>query len=204
LGFPREIGRDLSADVAIDYGDRLVIVEVASGQLRLEPTQIMGLQDAFNEDVQCVIVHNARQLHRTIEHLLQHAYVLPGIEPDRLKRIYPILLTLAPMPEGDRMWHIYETAIASQGFLDPRGLKRDVARLQLMTVEDVEMLPGLIGKGTSLAELLERKDQTRFRNLPLKNFVLTTQTVTGQDRRREREYDRIVERIREIMGPLPP
>ncbi|HLJ58607.1 MAG TPA: hypothetical protein VKZ50_02630 [bacterium] len=189
-----------SSDVTIDCGDRLVMVEAAVGGPRLEETQIRAARHEVERDVEKIVVHNARQLDRNIQALLAGKYQLPGVDPSRIRRIYPVIVTLGSMPDGDLVWHEYETALRGAHLLRSTELGRDVARLQLLTAEEIELLRHLIPQGLSLADILERKDEESMRNMGFKNFLF--RIMRDRVHRATTLADQELERVRKEIVKL--
>ena len=82
-----------------------------------------------------------------LEFVENAGYVLPGIDPTHIQQIYPVIVTLGPLPEGDLAWHEYERALNDHQLLVSANLGKNIARLQLLTAEDVELLPDLVREG---------------------------------------------------------
>lgn len=190
-----------SADIVVNYGDRLVMIEVTLMRPRLEQTQIRGLQEAFETDVEHIVVDNARQLDRNLRAMMDGRYVLRGIDPKLVRRIFPVIVTLGHMPEGDLTWEVYEQALKRRHLLQSTILRKDVARLQLLTAEDIEILRDLIHEGTALADLLERKSVEPFLNIPFKNFLLSVmpERLSTRGAGRRQELERVIDRVTELV-----
>jgi len=202
---PYRLGGDAfqSTDVVIDYGDRLVMIEVALSSPRLEDTQIRAGRGEFERDVDRIVVQNARQLDRNLKALLAGAHQISGVDPTRVRRVYPVIVTLGSMPDGDLLWAEYEEALNRAHVLQSSEIGRDIARLQLLSAEEVELLRYLIPQGPSLADLLSRKDRDATRNMAFKNFLFRTE---AEGLRRaidagDGDLDRVRKAIVEIVVP---
>ena len=69
------------------------------------------------------------------------------------------------------MWPLYEAALDHAHLLRSSEIGKDVARLQLLSAEEVELPRHLIPAGASLADLLEMKGYVPVRNMGFKNFL---------------------------------
>lgn len=93
-----------------------------------------------------------------------------------------------------------ERELRAASLLQPHLIGRDVARLQLLTAEEIDLVQHLPAAGISLADLLERKDQDPARNMGFKNFLL--RSLPDQMRARGPARQRELERVRKLITEL--
>jgi hypothetical protein len=128
-----EIGAHAGApDAVIAYGDALIFIEVSSARMRYRETIFEGRVQAFDEDIDKCIVHNARQLHRRIEDFRAGRLVIPDVNPAVPHRVFPVILLMDPFPEYPHIWSRVQRKLDTKGYLST------TEPLQLLSAREVE------------------------------------------------------------------
>ncbi len=86
-------------------------------------------------------------------------WTIPGVQRERVKDVYPVLVLLHPFPQTSATLDPVRRAIPDQ-YLDFGSGKRDthVHEIQILTSEELEMLEAFVrDKGHSFVDLLARR-----------------------------------------------
>jgi hypothetical protein len=143
-----------STDLVIVEGDSAVFIDISTTRLNLGST-LIGLDDASIERDVKKVVENAKQMTGRIAAFKtgQLVYESDGvrIDPTEIKKIYPVALTVAPVP---RMFafnkRIFE-GIAAEGYL------QGCEQFEVLSAEDFDLLLRLVRAGCLASGVLARK-----------------------------------------------
>jgi hypothetical protein len=139
-----------SPDIALDYGQDLVLVEVRSGRLKLD-TRLTGDPARVQDDLRVLIVEKAQQLSRRIDDYRDGRFDLDGVGRQHVQRIWPVVLTGAGLLMAEM---VYDWLVEEIG----DHLKQPTVQpLTIIDMADWEQLCGLIEAGWSVPDLLARK-----------------------------------------------
>jgi len=135
----------------------------------MEDTAISGDLGAFDADVEKILLGKARQLTDRIRDFREGLYSIGGLTRTDLPRIYPVITALQQLPESTITWRYFNQRLHDEGLLQADGIEP----LQLLDIEEIEILEGILPQGLSLLELLERRmaDPER-RYISMKNFLI--------------------------------
>lgn len=86
-----------SADFILDCGDKLLLFEVVSGQVKTGTRIDLG-REAFDQDIEKLVMKKVRQLHSTAIMLLTDEAPLTGISPVSQRQIIPIVVAAMGFP----------------------------------------------------------------------------------------------------------
>ncbi len=164
----------LTPDVAIDLGTDLVLIEVRSGYLNRR-LRVSGDVAEFKRDLERVVLRKVRQLGNRINDLLSGDATIPDVDAGHLERIWPILVT-ADITQTEPMHDLIQGALP-----DIYGDRR-VQSLLVCDPEDLELLMGMVEGGTSLTDILNRRQDGPFARLELKRWVLDDPGSPGEQR----------------------
>ena len=164
----------LTPDVAIDLGTDLVLIEVRSGYLNRR-LRVSGDVDDFNRDLDRVVLRKVRQLGDRIGDLLSGRAVMPDVDIALVERVWPILVT-ADITQTEPLHDLIEAALP-EIYGDWR-----VQSLLVCDPEDLELLIGMVEGGSSLTDILNRRQNGRFARLELKRWVLEDPASPGEQR----------------------
>ena len=188
-----------SSDVMLFYGEEAIFIEVVVGRLRMEETIITGDLDAFKEDVNTKIVDAAKQIDRVIRDFTTGKLPLPDWSPADIKRYYPVVVTVSPLPVFLRTYNEVRGMVANAGYLT----STNIAEIEIINVGELEMIESLLEAGHTLVRILESKIQDEFyRNIPLWHYLYATITdgtlrKGGSHLRTQREA--LFEKIRPLL-----
>jgi hypothetical protein len=180
-------------DVAIDFGEDLVLIEIVSSRLTAA-TRIRGSQ--VEADLHKMLVDKACQLSDRIDDLVTTEAAIPDVDMRLVKRVWPVLVTPAGLIENGLLWDHLDERIA--GHLD----QARVRPLTLLDFSDLERLAGLVEAGYSIPALLRDKTSGPFGRIDFRRFV--TDHLREDEIRRPRilveRWQEAVDQIAAILG----
>jgi hypothetical protein len=148
------------ADGIIVYEDSVVLLEAKAP---LFPVAVLASGDsaAIDEKLEAIVFHAARQLNKLIEHIRAGRLTHLGVQPARIRRYYPLVVSLQFIPLEPLLNGYILDTIEKQGCfrdpIDPTQADSQVAPLQIASVADLEMLETALAAGKGLVEILARK-----------------------------------------------
>lgn len=189
-------------DAAIDFGNRLLLVEVVSGALSV-PTRIEGRRDRFEADVERLVLKKCRQLDSAAQAVTRDPRPLTGHPAPDGFRVMPTLVVGGGFPLNPLTMQYIEGKLAQEGLLQ-HAL---VSPLSIIDLGEVEALEALGERGVTPVEVLENWHKSGLRAVPLRNLLL--ERWKGQQLRPSRmatvrqTFDTISE-ILKIPSSAPP
>jgi hypothetical protein len=163
-----------SPDIALDYGQDLVLVEVRSGRLKLD-TRVTGDPARVQRDLEVLIVEKAQQLSRRIDDYLAGRYELDGVRQEDIRRIWPVVLSGASLLMAEP---VYDWIIDAVG---DHLRQATVQPLTIIDMADWEQLCGQLEAGRAAPDLLERKTGA-YRRLDWRRMVYEDPFLSGETR----------------------
>lgn len=148
------------ADGIIVYEDSVVLIEAKAP---LFPVAVLAGGDPveIDEKLEDIVFHAARQLNALIGHIRAGKLTYLGIEPARIRRYYPLVVSLQFVPLEPLLYGYIMERIERQGcfrdLIDPTRPDTQVAPLQIASVADLERLETALATGKSLVEILAKK-----------------------------------------------
>ena len=139
------------SDFVVPEGDRAVVVECKS---RLVPLRVKAGGDfaALRCEYEEIIFKAAEQLESTIGQIT--AGEIKGLDPNRIRRYYPVVCTLDYLPTDFTIYPNIEAELQERGLLQGAI----IAPLQVLDVGSLERLVPYMLHGLVLSELLEKKN----------------------------------------------
>lgn len=159
-----------TVDNIIVYPSSLLLVEVKISQIQIYRTGIIGDLEAFEEDVDKVIVEAFKQLKRSKNDFRDNTYAGKlELDPKEITNFQPLIVTLNEFPNFPLLWKIIRDKIKKTEFYDDEL----VNKLQIIDIEELEILEEFTKhSGMSLEEVLKKKTQDRlYTELPMKNYL---------------------------------
>jgi len=184
-------GGKRSPDVAMDCGPDLVLIEVCGGRFTLR-TVVEGDPDAALEELGHLVFEKTEQLDSRITEFLDGEWHVPGVETEKVRRIWPVIAS-ADVLQNELLWDEIRERLPGV-FNQPK-----VQRLTLLDVSEVELLAALVERGHGLLDLLSRKANGPYAELDFTRFVFETPDLTHEvrssllDQRWRSELDQAVE-----------
>lgn len=142
-----------SSDVILTYPNQLVLFEAKWPTLRMQATMIPGDMQAFDKDLENIIIKSARQLDRNIEDISTNKLNLKNVDVEKVNAFYPVIITARPFPIGPAITPYIWEKVAANNLLKQPYTKP----LEIISTEELELLEPLIAEGMTFHELLERK-----------------------------------------------
>lgn len=143
-------GHRRSPDVAIDYGQDLIFVEVTSGRLSFE-TRVGGDPARVGKDLTRLITGKAEQLSARIDDYFADRFAIAGVERSNVARVWPVVVTASGLLMSEPL-HAYLHQQIGDALQQPR-----VHGLTVMDLADLEQMCALVEAGHSIPDLLARK-----------------------------------------------
>ncbi len=158
-----------STDLVIFEGDAALFIDITSSRFNVAKTLVALDPEAIEKDVEKIVLANAEQLDGSIAAFRDGRLTYPGIDASKIKRIFPIVLSLQALPRAFEFNKRVLDGIAAKGLL------AGCERLEMLTAEDAQGLPDFYAAGVTLSEMLDRKlkhSHPKARNDSLKNYPL--------------------------------
>ena len=162
-----EKGEQRSSDVILTYPNQLVLFEAKWPTLRMEATIIPGDIEAFNKDLEDIIIHSARQLDRNIRDISQKKLDLKNVDSDTITAFYPVIIVARPFPIGPALTPYILDRVAASGLLAQPHTKE----LEIISTEELELIEPIIANGMTFPELLEKKWASEYHFYNMKWYL---------------------------------
>ena len=130
-----KIGRKTyrTPDVMLFGSDYAILIEASATRLQAKRTTSLGMPEAFHDDCQKMIFHNAKSLDSCIQHMRNGQVPLEGIRFDKIKNFYPVIVTPERFPKFPIIDMYLDTEIARLSLLSAQ----DISPLSIMAIEDL-------------------------------------------------------------------
>jgi hypothetical protein len=162
-------GGSKSPDIAVDCGTDLVLFEVTSGRFTLQ-TLLEGSPEQALKDLGRLLFDKAKQLDQRITDFLAGRWQLPGVNPEHVRKIWPVVVTVEVL-QGKPLWDELRDRLDGV-FSQPK-----TQRLTVFDLTDIERLAALVEHGHGLAELISQKAQSPYAELDFRRFVMETPSL---------------------------
>jgi hypothetical protein len=164
----RAYGETKACDFVLDAGDSLVLFEVVSGQIKTG-TRVDLARQAFDDDVERLVMKKVRQLHAAAECLLEDEAKLTGAHPPVPRRIVPVVMAAMGFP------YILPVVEHIDGLVAVEGLLGDarIEPLSILDIRELEVIEGKFSTGTDPATLLKRWQAATSREVSFWNWSTT-------------------------------
>jgi hypothetical protein len=158
-------GRRL-ADVAVDYGDAWVVVEVTTSKLKRE--SVAAAADALSDDLD-KLVEEAEQIDSTIAALRSEESALTAAPAVPARRFYPLLVVAEGFPVNVISTELLRQRVRRRGLLTGA----DVAALEVVDTVELAMLQALAEQGgPSMRDVLAGKEKAVFFRASVRDYLL--------------------------------
>ncbi|MFF1819726.1 hypothetical protein ACFVWG_20670 [Kribbella sp. NPDC058245] len=160
------------ADAAVDYGDTWIVIEVTTAGIQAATASGIS-DDAVLTDINDCI-KKARQLDATINNLRNKEERLTGTAAPVRRRFRPILVIADRFATGPIFTNLLWDRLKDTGVLQGD----DVAPLEVMEIEDVHMIEGLVEQtGQALTDLLTGKEGSSLHAMSMREYLLLDRRV---------------------------
>jgi hypothetical protein len=157
-----------TTDVAVIEGEDVALFEVHARRVSAGAS-IAGEPETAATEVFKLIVTKIDQLGVCIGALLSGRAKLPDVDTTTIKRIWPVVVSASYVMQTPNLWDYIREAqdpTKTTSLNDKR-----VQPLQVLSIEDFEVLLGLVEAGENLAAMLARKTNGPFRERDLKAWL---------------------------------
>lgn len=162
-------GKQLTSDVALDFGEDVVLFEVVSVRLPLG-VRAEADEEELNKYIKRSITDKLNQLDHVVTDVSDGRARIPDVDPGNIKRIWPVLVTMGEMLESEALWALLNREVEKRELFH-QPISKPVA---LMGVEDVEAMLGLVAAGDGVVELLSEKGSGPHRELSWARWLKDT------------------------------
>jgi len=154
-----------SSDVIIDYEPDAVFVEVVAKRPQAA-TLTRGDYAAFEQDLQAGVLKKAKQLDRNIADFRSGHLVVGDMDPSRIKRIFPVILSIEGFPSMPPIPKVITERIEAEGWL------HDLPPVSLLSAEELDAIEAFMEQGVAFLDLLRGwKIDSGFGGFPFSNYV---------------------------------
>jgi hypothetical protein len=163
-------GTEASAtDLVIFEGSSAIFIDIGASRFNVIKTLVDLDPDTIQKDMEKLVVANARQLDKSIKAFRDGRLTYPGVDQAKITRIFPVVLTIQPIPRAFEFNRRALALIKAQDLL-----LSGVEPLEMLTAEDAEGLGPLYKGGVLLSDILARKlshPHPAAPNNSLKNYL---------------------------------
>jgi hypothetical protein len=180
-------GEQLTSDIVLDFGQDIVVVEVAAGRattlsvVGADPTKIAA-------DLRRLVIEKMRQLGRVINDLVEGRATItpptgPPLDSADVKRIWPIVVSAENLFQNPALWHYVNERGGKFLALNQLPAQQTVMPLVLLDMEELEVLMALATESSNLVGILESKTSDIWRERDFSAWFLERgiQIGTGQN-----------------------
>jgi hypothetical protein len=178
-----------AADGIAIYPQELVFFEAKTSRLLLK-TRRSGDIALFTEDVRDALVKGSIQLNKVIGDFKGGGFQVDGFGANDVKRYYPVLVTLVPFPQENLLWETYERMLSDERLFEDR----DIERLSLIHIEELEMIEPTLGETDLLSIVKEWHATNELRNWSLNNYLYEKYQSSL------RQNEELIKQFNEIVG----
>jgi hypothetical protein len=185
-----------TSDILVLYGRSAIFIEATASRIKMEDTAITGDLASFEADTQKIILAKARQLTDRIRDFRAGLYTIGGLTHADLPQIYPVIATFQSMPESFITWRYFNEQLRALNLLQDPGIEP----LQLLDIEEVEILEGLLPQGISLLDILHRRmadPERRF--ISMKNFLMAAVGERGVNEYLQGHYRQLGTHVTDLL-----
>lgn len=141
-----------SCDGFIDYGDKLVLLEIKT-KLFTHEFLAYGNEEEFKSTLKEIIYDGSYQIDRTIKHFKQNLFAIDSIIQTRIKKYYPIIVTLQPIPMEKYLYKYLQNELKARKLLETE----DIVSLEIMSSYGLENYLAMVNTGKSIVGLIDEK-----------------------------------------------
>jgi hypothetical protein len=166
-----------SSDIAVAYPNELAVIEVASRRFSVA-SRCDGDPSALRRDLQEMVGRRVGQLDRSVDAIVprnrgtQATLRYPGVDPHRLTRIWPLVLTAIPLTWTSQLAEFL-------GEENPGALEQEcVEELDILCLEDFEALLAIVeNTGLRLVDLLKSKREVAGPHADVRRWLRKDRTI---------------------------
>lgn len=157
-----------TADLVIDFGEALAVIEIVSAQLTIN-TRVDCTRGAFERDLEKLVIKKVRQIDGTARKLIANETKLTGVTVNHARTIIPIVVAAFGFP------HLPPVHARLQERLRDEHLLQDgpFADLCILDLRDLELLEGAAERGDAPHHLLVEWQKSRLYRMPFRTWLWT-------------------------------
>ncbi len=163
-------GQVARCDVAIDFGDCFLLLEIVSGQLTVK-ARVHNDMSNFDRDLEKLVFGKCEQIHNAARCILQDEEPLTGVKRGvRNVRIIPALVIGGGLPLNFVTYNYIRRVLEGADLLQDSR----IGPLAILDLDNVDQLEGMSEKGFSPPSLLEAWQRSDHDGLPLHNYLFAS------------------------------
>lgn len=190
-------GGAMTSDIALDFGQDLVLIEIASTRLPLG-VRAEGNEEELHRFLGRAVYSKVAQLSRVVDDLISEKVAIPDVLFSSVDRVWPVLVNVGELTEGEGLSEAIDGAgdYLHQPQCQP---------LTLLGIDDAETLAGIAGGGGDLVGTLAAKIADGYGALSLHRWI-EDKLPERPPRLAELEarWDRISKRMIDVLQLRPP
>lgn len=160
-------GESKSSDIIVVQGSTAVFMEITRKRFKMNQTLCERNPKSLEEDIDQAFVKKARQIHHSIEDFKNGLYHLVDVDPNRIQRYVPAIITEQDFPLIVSLPHMIHAAVRKAGWLT------DYEPLQILAAEDIEAVYTSAQGTSDLANILLRKaSHPGYRSRDLASYLV--------------------------------
>jgi hypothetical protein len=165
---PYDVGKRemLTNDVTVDLGLDLVLFEVTAKRLTAK-SLVEADAETIARDLRQLILDKMEQLGRVIRDVFDGHVLLPGVDLEHVRRVWPVIVCADGVFESPSLWDYIEREGGHHLDLSA-AVRRAVKPLTMLDLEELETLMGIVDEGHSLVAVLERMSSPTWAGRGLK------------------------------------
>lgn len=158
-----------ASDGLIFYPEELVFIEAKSSRFRLKTTTTGEIKE-YVKDLEKFFIKGAEQLHNRIKDWKEGKIKSDKIKSFlnlKIKKFYPILIVPEAFPQLSLLWDLLNEKLKEKKLLQDH----DIARLQVIDVEELEIIEPIIEEKGFLSLLKTKLEDKVTIDESMKNFI---------------------------------
>lgn len=170
----KKSGSTQIGDALIDYGDKIVIIEIKAQKIEKKIKLSSNIGDIKRGLEKFLTKKGAKQLDKRIREFKEGKIKIEGIDPKKIKNYYPILIScIEELPQHLYISEYYQELLKSENLLQDF----DIKPLTILNIKETEFIMELIEeKRLNLCDLIDEKIKKDFHisfwNFLVKNYNL--------------------------------
>jgi hypothetical protein len=141
-------------DGVIDYGDKLIFVEIKAKQFQ-KKHRYFNTRDEIKDALKNFLTEKgAAQLSKRINQFKNNVIKIAEIDSSRIKKYYPVLITcFDAIPQFSFMFDLYNDILKSANLLQGK----DISPLTIISISEFELIIDQIENGMSFCDLIDER-----------------------------------------------
>jgi len=155
-------------DAVIDYGDKLIIIEVKSMALQKKCKLTQNLVEIKKGVKSFFTDKGFKQIDSTIKKLKLGDIAIGNIEPSKIKKFYPVVVScIDDLPNRGFFIDFYNSILKKKKLLQTP----DIGPITILSLKEFENLMNVLYAGNDFVKIIEDKNTIKNYHLPFMNYL---------------------------------